>query len=440
MKKKINIFLISTVFVTLVATLLIAVAIFRNMYKEQVLSEMRTYAALISSLSTSAAELEEQYTEDVAGLRVTLIDETGEVVYDSDVSGTLENHADREEVKEAEAEGEGWTIRYSDSLDSEMYYYAVELEDGSILRISREEASIWGIFTNTLKGIFGVGLIMLLVCLILSRQITAGIVSPIERMASNIDSAGTEGIYEELVPFVMTIRKQHEDILKSAKMRQEFTANVSHELKTPLTSISGYAELIETGIAGEKEIRHFAHEIHRSAQRLLTLINDIIQLSELDAGQMDISATDVDLYAAASACVESVSLNAKKQGIRIRCVGQPVTIRGDKNMIDELVYNLCDNAIRYNRPDGSVTVTVGERAGRAMLSVKDTGIGIPEESQERVFERFYCVDKSRSKNTGGTGLGLAIVKHIVAQHHAQIELESKVGVGTEITVWFDKAL
>lgn len=227
--------------------------------------------------------------------------------------------------------------------------------------------------------------------------------------------------------------------MKSAKMRQEFTANVSHELKTPLTSISGYAELIETGIAGEKEIRHFAHEIHRSAQRLLTLINDIIKLSELDADRMDIAVADVDLYAAAEACVESVSLNAKKQGIHICCVGQPTMIRGDKNMLDELIYNLCDNAIRYNRPNGTVTVTVGERVGRVMLSVKDTGIGIPEESQERVFERFYCVDKSRSKNTGGTGLGLAIVKHIVAQHHAEIELESKVGVGTEITVWFDKA-
>jgi len=337
MKKKINICLISTVFVTLVATLLIAVAIFRNMYKEQVLSEMRTYAALIGSLSTSAEELETQYTEDVAGLRVTLINEDGDVVYDSDVSGTLENHADREEVQEAEAEGEGWTIRYSDSLDSEMYYYAVKLSDGSILRISREEASIWGIFTSTLKGIFGVGVIMLLVCMVLSRRITEGIVNPIEKMASNIDSASTEEIYEELVPFVTTIRKQHEDIMKSAKMRQEFTANVSHELKTPLTSISGYAELIETGIAGEKEIRHFAHEIHRSAQRLLTLINDIIKLSELDADRMDIAVADVDLYAAAEACVESVSLNAKKQGIHICCVGQPTMIRGDKNMLDELI-------------------------------------------------------------------------------------------------------
>ncbi len=515
MKKKINTWMVLTVFVTLVATLFIAVAIFRNMYKEQVLSEMRTCAALISSLSTSPEELSEQYTEDVAGLRVTLIDEDGTVVYDSDVSGTLENHADREEVQEAEADGEGWTTRYSDSLDSELYYYAVKLDDGSILRISKEEASIWGIFTGTLKGIIGVGVIMLLVCMLLSRRITAGIVNPIERMADNIDSVGTEGIYEELVPFVMTIRQQHEDILQSANMRQEFTANVSHELKTPLTSISGYAELIETGMAGEKEVRHFAHEIHRSAQRLLTMINDIIRLSQLDSGKLELphrtdgpaaqdgkdkhrasadsksggnaaqndddgqkteaAADIVDLYAAACGCVDGMRLNAKKNGIQISCSGESCMIHGDRNLIEELITNLCDNAIRYNKPNGRVDVTVekvetpprqgsadippegrgchparagcaahaenasrlyGAQNGRPMLRVKDTGIGIPKESQERVFERFYCVDKSRSRSTGGTGLGLAIVKHIVALHHAQIELKSEVGEGTEITVWF----
>ncbi|MCD7956939.1 MAG: ATP-binding protein [Lachnospiraceae bacterium] len=438
MKKKINRYLVLTVFAALVATLIIAVAIFRNMYKNQVLSEMRTCAALINSLTTSEEELAAQYTEDVAGLRITLIDEDGSVLYDSDVDGTLENHADREEVQEAEAEGEGWTTRYSDSLDSELYYYAVKRDDGLILRISKEEASIWGIFTGTLTGIFIVAVVMFLACMFLARTITASIVHPIEKIAANIDSVSAEGIYEELVPFVMTIRAQHEDILKSAKMRQEFTANVSHELKTPLTSISGYAELIETGIAGEKDVQHFAHEIHRSAQRLLTMINDIIRLSELDSDKMSLAAAEVDLYAVASACVEGLRMNAQKNHISIRCSGSPCVIQGDKSMLEELIYNLCDNAIRYNKPHGSVEVTVEEQNDHIVLRVKDTGIGIPEESQDRVFERFYCVDKSRSKNTGGTGLGLAIVKHIVAQHNARIELKSKVGEGTEITVLFEK--
>ncbi|MCD7737194.1 MAG: ATP-binding protein [Lachnospiraceae bacterium] len=439
MKRKINRCLFVTVLATLVATLIIAVAIFRNMYKEQVLSEMRTCAALLSSLSSDAEGLKEQYTEDVAGLRVTLIDEDGTVVYDSDLDGALENHSDREEVQEAMSDGEGWSTRYSDTLGSEMYYYAVRLEDNSILRISKEEASVWSIFTNTLPGIAAVGVIMFLVCMFLSRSITTGIVKPIEQMASDIDSTGTEGIYEELVPFVQTIRRQHEDIMKNAKMRQEFTANVSHELKTPLTAISGYAELIETGIVGESETQRFAHEIHRGAKRLLTLINDIIRLSQLDSDKLEIDAADMDLYASATACVESLRMNARQNGIAMECKGSACMIRGDKEMIEELIYNLCDNAIRYNKPDGSVTVTVEERGGRAMLRVKDTGIGIPEKSRERVFERFYCVDKSRSKNTGGTGLGLAIVKHIVAQHHAQIDLESEVGVGTVVTVWFGKA-
>ncbi|MCC8065875.1 MAG: two-component sensor histidine kinase [Clostridiales bacterium] len=438
MKKKINRCLILIVFATLVATLIIAVAIFRNMYKDQVLSEMRTYAALISSLSPEVEELEEKYTEDVAGLRVTWIDVDGTVSYDSDLDGKLENHADREEVQEAMKTGEGWSSRYSDSLGSEMYYYAVEVDDGSILRISKEEDSIWSIFTGTLPGIVGVGVIMFLICMLLSRSITRGIVNPIERMASNIDSASADGIYEELVPFVMTIRKQHEDILQSAKLRQEFTANVSHELKTPLTAISGYAELIEAGIAGGKEAQRFAHEIHRNAKRLLTLINDIIRLSQLDSDKLELDTADVDLQTIATSCVESLRMNAQKNNITMECVGCPCVIRGDKGMLEELIYNLCDNAIRYNKPGGSVTIETKMTGEQILLCVKDTGIGIPEDSRERVFERFYCVDKSRSKNTGGTGLGLAIVKHIVAQHHARIELESEVGVGTQITVFFER--
>ena len=168
----------------------------------------------------------------------------------------------------------------------------------------------------------------------------------------------------------------------------------------------------------------------------MTLINDIIRLSELDGGHAEIAHTDVDLYDIAQTCVEMLQLNAENHGIRIACHGSRSIVHGSKDMIEELVYNLCDNAIRYNRVGGRVDVTVGTKAGRTVLSVKDTGIGIPKDSQERIFERFYRVDKSRSKLTGGTGLGLAIVKHIVAQHGAQIELHSEVGKGTEMLVWF----
>ena len=219
-------------------------------------------------------------------------------------------------------------------------------------------------------------------------------------------------------------------------MRQEFTANVSHELKTPLTSISGYAELIETGLAGENEVQRFASEIHRNAKRLLTLINDIIRLSELDADNMEVSFAPLNLYELAKGCVQSLKLNAAKHDIEISCQGSDCSVNGNKDMLEELLYNLCDNAIRYNKPGGSVRVNIGMHGEHVLLTVKDTGIGIPKESQGRVFERFYRVDKSRSKQTGGTGLGLAIVKHIVAQHHARLDLKSQVGVGTEVSVLF----
>ena len=240
------------------------------------------------------------------------------------------------------------------------------------------------------------------------------------------------------MPFITTIQEQHKDIIKGARMRQEFTANVSHELKTPLTSISGYAELIETGIAGENEVQRFAGEIHRNSKRLLTLINDIIRLSELDGGHADISCSEVDLYDIATSCVEMLQLNAEKHSIKIECHGQRCMVRANKEMMEELLFNLCDNAIRYNRLGGTVDVTVEKKEGHPVLTVADTGIGIPKESQERVFERFYRVDKSRSKLTGGTGLGMAIVKHIVAQHDARIELHSEVGKGTRIVVTFQE--
>ena len=439
MKKKINKYLLVTVSLTLVATLLMAVAIFHHMYREQILDDMRTYAEVISGMVNSGEEMKESYENPQPELRVTAINKEGEVIYDSQAGQeTMTNHSDRPEIKQAEQEGEGYSVRHSDTLNRDMYYYAVRLQNGDILRISKEEDSIWSVFYRTMLGIAGIAVLMFLICFVMSRYITESIVHPIEKMAEDIDNIDQIDTYEELVPFITTIRQQHMDIIKSAKMRQEFTANVSHELKTPLTSISGYAELIETGIAGENEVQRFAREIHRNSKRLLTLINDIIRLSELDGGHADNSFSELDLYDIAQTCVEMLRLNAESHGIHIFCKGERCMIHGNKEMIEEVVFNLCDNAIRYNKLGGRVDVTVSARDGQKVLSVKDTGIGIPDESKERVFERFYRVDKSRSKSTGGTGLGLAIVKHIVAQHEAKIEMHSEVGKGTEMLVYFSE--
>ena len=228
------------------------------------------------------------------------------------------------------------------------------------------------------------------------------------------------------------------EMLENAKLRQEFTANVTHELKTPLTSISGYAELIENGMASEADVKRFAQGIHTNANRLIILINDIIRLSELDSADEEIDMEELDLYAMAKTCVGMLEPSAEKHHVTISANGESSLIYANRMMMEELLYNLCDNAIRYNNENGKVEVSVKKEKEYTMLSVKDTGIGISKEHQERVFERFYRVDKSRSKSTGGTGLGLAIVKHIIVKHHARLLVDSEVGKGTVMQVIFEQ--
>ncbi len=252
-----------------------------------------------------------------------------------------------------------------------------------------------------------------------------------------MNNIGRTEAYEELSPFIDAIKSQHDDVVQNAMMRQEFTANVSHELKTPLTAISGYSELIENGMASsESETRRFAKEIHGNANRLLTLINDVIRLSELDGEEVEELLEPINLKEIAETCVNMLQINAEKHNVTLTFEGESVVIMSTKQMMEEVLFNLCDNAIRYNREGGNVHVTVKDRLSQAVLTVKDTGIGIPKVHQERIFERFYRVDKGRSKSTGGTGLGLAIVKHILLRLGAIITVESEAGKGTEITAVF----
>ena len=220
------------------------------------------------------------------------------------------------------------------------------------------------------------------------------------------------------------------------QMRKDFTANVSHELKTPLTSISGYAEMIENGMAREEDIKAFAGKIHAEAGRMISLIGDIIQLSELDEPNASMETESIAMKDLAQDTVELLAFPAQRRGVTLVVEGEDITVQGSRNLLEELIYNLCDNAIRYNTPNGLVTVRTGMEKNSVWIEVQDTGIGISPEHQGRIFERFYRVDKSRSRETGGTGLGLAIVKHIAEQHKAQIELESEECVGTTIRVLF----
>lgn len=443
MKKKLqfNFWVISIC--AIVAVLLLTTVFFYNLFQNEVMENLETCAHMLRSEADGINQIQKTDFDDEAmkRIRVTLIASSGKVIFDSSVeSDVMENHKERPEIQDAIKYGEGKSIRNSATLSKTSFYYAVLLENGDVLRIAKESESFFSFLIRVSPLIGGILLALVVASTVLSHYLAKSFVRPIEKMAKNMDEAQPDLTYKELAPFLTTIKKQHEDIIKNSLMRQEFTANVSHELKTPLTSISGYSELIESGMAKEQDITRFAGEIHKSANRLLTLINDILQLSELDSQDFTDDFEIVDLGKTVTECMNSLQLNAKKRQIELVQKGtRDYFVSGSPKMLEELVYNLIDNAIRYNKESGSVFVTLSEHADQIVLLVKDTGIGISEENQERIFERFYRVDKSRSKETGGTGLGLAIVKHIVLSHGAGIQVKSKEGTGTQIIVTFKKA-
>ena len=327
----------------------------------------------------------------------------------------------------------------TDTLGTEDYYYAVLLPSGEILRVATSASNIYQIYGSAVPYLVLAICILMVMAVVFAVLLTRRLVEPIKKLPEALDDPelanDPKRVYPELRPFVVEIQQQRES---KESLRQEFTANVSHELKTPLTSISGYAEMIESGMAKEEDVKRFAGTIHREAGRLLNLISDIIRLSRLDEDQTPVSRAPVDLHTIAQECIETLTPAAEKRGIVLQLEGGSTVVHGDKDSLWELVYNLMDNAIRYNRPGGKVQIiTARTRDGHCTLTVKDNGIGIPKEAQASVFERFYRVDKSRSKATGGTGLGLAIVKHIARIHNARIKLESAVDEGTTITVIFE---
>ena len=440
MKKKINIRFIMIAALAIVVTALSAMLVYYNILKEQVFGDLKAYAHVIELLNIDdlAAGIEKDpYNPIDDDLRITLIGAEGEVLYESLLNkDEMDNHNERPEIIEAREKGEGEAIRYSATSGTHTFYYAERLQNGNVLRIGRDSVSVNRIMVNTLVIVLVIALCILFVCMGISHYLTKKLVEPIEKLATNIMLVDENNVYEEIRPFVNTIKEQHVNIINNAQLRQEFTANVSHELKTPLTAISGYAELIGNGMTGKEDTIRFSNEIHSNANRLLSLINDIIKLSELDEADHQMEMERIDLYKLAENCVQMMQVTAEKQGIRLTLQGESTMAMANKGLMDEVFYNLCSNAIRYNKPGGSVTVTVGTKDERPFLSVADTGIGIPKECQERVFERFYRVDKSRSKSTGGTGLGLAIVKHIGAQHNAALHLDSELDEGTTIEIVF----
>lgn len=419
--------------------------------KHELTDQCATIAASLNSDDTTDTNQDIVRMLTPQKMRATLVAPDGTVVYDTKFeASSLPNHADRQEIQEALSSGTGETERPSDTAGNVSLYYAQRLDSGDVLRLSEDRESVTAIFTHDIGLLVSIVALVVLGAWAASRMLSKRLVKPI--LDIDTTAAKAEAPYRELEPLVDRLNDQQAELIAQMdKLRDadayrlEFTANVTHELKTPIASIQGAAELIRDGIARPEDIPEFAGRIYSSARRLSSLVSDILTLSKMDeserAGDSQLLGpkTECDLCQIAGDVTDRLQDKAERAGVRLTLEGQKCMVVGNAGLLDEMVSNLCDNAIRYNRVNGKVYVWVYQIAGRPTVSVSDTGIGIPEEAQPKVFERFYRVDKSRSRSNGGTGLGLAIVKHAAAFHNAKIDLKSKLGEGTTITVTFPSA-
>ena len=546
MNRKIFKSIIAVAVAVLLASLVVILAslyeYFGGVQEEQIKDEL-------SLAAISVSEDGQAYLRQVSSdrYRLTWIDQTGDVLYDTRTDGeSMENHGDRAEVQQAMTRGEGESTRYSSTLLQKTMYYAKRLEDGTVLRISVSRATVGVLVLGMIQPILLVLILALVLSALLAGRLSKRIVEPLNRL--DLEHPLDNDSYEELSPLLNRINRQHKQISAQMKelrqrtdefdqitgsmreglvlldnsekilhlnpaacslfgtdsacvgqdfltversrevseairqameqghseihshregktyqfdmtridsqgdvvgtvilafditdresgerLRREFTANVSHELKTPLQGIIGSAELIENGLVKPEDMPRFIGHIRSEAQRMVTLIGDIIRLSQLDEG-VEMPKERVDLLAVAGQAAKDLESAAEKRHIAVSVEGQNTVVPGVRQLLYEVLYNLCDNAIKYNVEGGSVTMTVETRGEKGVVTVADTGIGIEPEDQGRIFERFFRVDKSHSKASGGTGLGLSIVKHAVQYHRGEIRLHSQPGQGTQIQV------
>ena len=444
---------------TLIVAFTLAGAVFinntlMNTTREALDREADLVASALNGADDDAAMLRRLQRD---GMRITLVDKDGSVLYDSDASpALLPNHAERPEIKEALETGYGSSDRASSTLGEVMMYRAVRLKDGTVVRVAESQAGFMSILISLVGPLALIALIGGVASLAVARRESRAIIAPLREVDLDHPRRSADNAYVEMIPMLDRIEKQRKELKRQMRvladndrMRREFTANITHELKTPLTAISGYAELIASGmVASEEDQRDFGGRIYREAGRLTSLVNDILTLSNLDEAEHSDEGSVPDVLGAKepvdmprlldSVCarLEQVAFD---NDVQIGVESEPCLVMGVSRLLDELVYNLASNAIRYNRPQGSVTLSCGVLDDkRPFVTVADTGIGIAPEEQDKVFERFYRVDKSRSKARGGTGLGLAIVKHAALYHDASIDIKSALGKGTTITVVFPK--
>ena len=384
-------------------------------------------------------------------MRITLISNDGTVLFDNDVADVsmLESHAGRPEFVQAEIDGESSAGRYSETLQEVTLYHSVRLHNDDVLRFATTQSSVWGMMLHML-GPCAVVVVLALVSAAVGSRFLAQVISA-DLMRIDLDRPLESDAPVELSPLLTRLDAQRKRLEAQASERRQYTANVSHELKTPLTVISGYAEIIAAGIAKDEDVKSFAHTIHSESQRMRSMVDDIISLSKLDdMGKDSTSGDDLGVDMNQVVSLESLANDvcgrlrpyAEDHAVSLSCEiersgNEPVVVRGNAQILGEMVRNLAENAIRYNVEGGRAHVAIiGAADGSAVVRMSDTGIGIPPELRERVFERFFRVDESRSKETGGSGLGLAIVKHAAQVHGAKISVMGNEPQGTIIEVRF----
>lgn len=543
----------STFFATLgvlLVTLFMVVGLLYGYFTQVQKEQLQTETALAAQ--GVSLEGQDYFNElKMSNVRITWVDNQGKVLYDNESDAQImDNHANREEIKEALKDGYGESVRYSKTLTTQALYSAQRLDNGTVIRLSVTRHSILVLLFRMFLPLVLILVLAFLLSLWLSHSIAESIVLPLNQL--DLDHPLENDAYEEISPLLRRIARHQKEVterevvieqrqsefdtiiskikegmilldnncriisinqaaqdilqtdqtclgkdmlqilrnlslnnwlekglqgrkqegvlqlddahykvmvrpiqsedkvtglailffdvteqLQAEQLRREFTANVSHELKTPLHLISGYSEMLASDVVAQKDVPQFAEKIHSESQRMIQLVEDIIKLSHLDESE-ELAMEPVNLYQISEEVLDSLSAKANERHINLHLLGEPAYITGNHALIHSLIYNLCDNAIIYNRDKGDVTVNVTSNEDDIVLTVQDTGVGIAKDEQERIFERFYRVDKSRSKKLGGTGLGLSIVKHAVNQHHADIKVESQLGLGTKMTVTFYK--
>ena len=416
---------LSTIIAILITTLALSVYI-SNSYLTETKTIIKHEAIQLKQL----LENDPNYLDNelITEARITLIDANGYVLYDSNTKD-LENHLDRPEIKDAIIYGYGESLRKSDTYNKNMYYYAVKLNNGEILRLSSYSNSFMGIFIPTLTNSLFIMAILIILCLLLANYQAKEIVKPINNL--NLANPQKEDTYEELAPLVDNLNL-HNQMLK------EFSANVSHELKTPLTSISGYAEIMANGIAKEEDNKLFAQKIYDESQNLINKINDIIKISKLDENRIDLEYQRINYSQLINNCINKLEKFIEDKHIKVNFTSKEIYGFAIVYVMEDIIYNLIQNAIKYNKNNGKVDIDIKQDRKNVIITIADTGIGISDMDIDRIYERFFRSDRSHSSNIEGSGLGLAIVKHGINLHNGTITCDSKLNVGTTFTLSIPK--